>query len=534
MSKVTQTQVESGTLRGVESRTGVVAFKGIPYAKPPVDDLRWRPPAAPEPWDGVRYADRYGAVCPQPVPPANSLYYGGTEPQSEDCLFLNVWTSDVSPAQARPVIVWLHMGAFAFGSGSAGQGPFSIYDGSELAAQHAVVVTVNYRVGRLGFLAHPWLSEESGRGASGNYGLMDQIAALDWVQRNIAAFGGDPGNVTLWGVSAGAASTSIHLASPLASGLFHKAIAMSGGLFGPASDSCGLNDLMQDLASAERTGVVLASELGVASLAELREVSPEDLAMAMGTPGEWRTHLVPFGVGSGAFDSSYPIVDGHVLTKTPFEVFSAGEQHDVPVIAGSAANEAAGAPGLDTLENFERYAHEEYGDLADRFVELYPADDDAGALSATTRVVGDRIFAWPTWTLAHLHASTATSDVFYYRWSHESPIPTDFEVVEGTPGAFHTSEVAYLFRHIWVWPWNWTESDRAISETASNAWLRFARTGDPNGEELPEWPAFNPGAPRVMDFAERAAMGEVPDRARLEFLDDYYARLRTGGAVGRA
>ncbi|MFD0662660.1 carboxylesterase family protein [Thermocatellispora tengchongensis] len=314
MTTRTEVRTAHGRLGGTLSGDRAVrAFKGIPYAAPPVGPLRWRPPRPAPRWDGVRPATAYGPVAPQPAIPATSLYFAGDQSQSEDCLYLNVW-GPADPAERRPVIVWFHIGAFLFGSGSAGAGPVSDYDGEALARAGAVVVTVNHRLGRLGFLAHPWLTAESPDGASGNYGLLDQIAALRWVQENIEVFGGDPTRVTVAGVSAGAASISALMTSPLARGLFHRAIAGSGGLFGPVAESCGINDLIQDLPAAERSGVRLGDLLGVRSPEELRALSPQRLASVHPQAERpFRMDFLPVPVGRGDFDTAWPIIDGHAV-----------------------------------------------------------------------------------------------------------------------------------------------------------------------------------------------------------------------------
>ena len=523
-----------GLLAGVASPDGVVrSFRGIPYAEPPVGPLRWRPPRPVAPWDGVRRADSFGPVAPQPPVGARSLYNPGREPQSEDCLYLNVWTA-AGPGDRRPVLVWLHMGAYLFGSGSAGPGPRSLYDGEQLARAGAVVVTLNHRLGRLGFLAHPGLTAESGHRASGNYGLMDQIAALEWVRRNIAAFGGDPDLVTLFGLSAGSYTVSHLMASPAAAGLFHRAIGQSGAAFGPAGETCGQNDLIQHLDAAERTGMRLAEALGARSAAELRDLSPARL-MSIPAPSDeparWTMNLGPQRMPRGSFEGGYPIVDGHVLPREVHAVFAAGEQHDVPLITGSTANERSGVPGLATLEDHLLDAREEYGELAGRFLELYPAQDDAQAFRASNRSVADRIFVAQNWAWARMHSRTATCPTFYYHFSRVPPIPPSVELEEREPGAFHSAEIPYVFRHVGREghgrDWDWRAVDERLSEAMSGYWLAFAETGDPNGAGRPAWPRFHADAPVAMHLGDEPAAGPVPERETLAFWDAYYAKLRS-------
>ena len=527
-------RIQEGRLAGITTPDGAVrVFKGIPYAEPPVGALRWRPPRPPAAWDGVRRADSYGPVAPQPPVAAQSLYHPGREPQSEDCLYVNVWTA-AAEGDRRPVLVWFHMGAYLFGSGTAGAGPRSMYDGEQLARAGAVVVTLNHRLGRLGFLAHPELTAESEHGASGNYGLMDHVAALEWVRGNIAAFGGDPDRVTIFGLSAGSHTVSDLMASPLARGLFHRAIGQSGGAFGPAGETCGVNDLIQDLPAGERTGVRLAEALGVRSLEALRSLSPERLMavpLPSDEPARWSMNLGPERFGRGAFESGYPVVDGYVLPAEVSEVFAAGEQHDVPLITGSVANESSGVPGIGTLDDYLIDSHEEYGDLADRFLELYPASTDAEAYRASAASNGDRIFAAQNWAWARSHGHTATSPTFLYHWSRVPPIPEGLRFSEPDPGAFHSAEVPYVFRHIGHpghgRDWDWQEADERMSRAISGYWLTFAETGDPNRADLPEWPAFREADPVAMHFGDEVAAGPVPDADKLAFWDDHYARART-------
>jgi para-nitrobenzyl esterase len=526
-------RIEEGRLAGVATADGVVrAFKGVPYALPPVGALRWRPPQPVAAWDGVRRADSYGPVAPQPPIGARSLYHPGREPQSEDCLYLNVWTA-AEEGDRRPVLVWFHMGAYLFGSGTASPGPRSLYDGEQLARAGAVVVTLNHRLGRLGFLAHPELTAESEHGASGNYGLMDHVAALEWVQRNIAAFGGDPERVTVFGLSAGSYTVSHLMASPLARGLFHRAIGQSGAAFGPAGETCGQNDLIQHLEAGERTGVRLAQALGARSLGDLRAMSPERLMsipVPSDEPARWTMNLGPERMPRGSFETGYPVVDGHVLPDEVHAVFAAGKQHDVPLITGSVANEAAGVPGLATLEDHLADAREEYGDMADRFLALYPAANDLEAFRESNRSVADRIFVAQNWAWARMQATTGSSPAFYYHFSRVPPIPPGVDLDERDPGAFHSAEVPYVFRHVGRAghgrDWDWQAADEHLSLVISSYWLAFADTGDPNRPGLPDWPAFDPGAPVAMHFGDEVGAGPVPEPEKLAFWDEYYARAR--------
>lgn len=520
--------VEQGALRGVRSDDRSVSiFRGVPYARPPVGALRWRAPQPPDGWDGTRPADAFGPNAVQPSTP--DLVAGGRlRETSEDCLYLNVWTAAQEPEERRPVMVWFHHGAFRFGNPSAAG-----YDGENLARSGAVVVSVTYRLGRLGFLAHPELSAESGHEASGNYGLLDQRRALEWVQQNIAAFGGDPDRVTIFGLSAGSASVSLQMASPLSRGLFHRAIGQSGALLSPPGASTDRGDRMQDLPSAEQTGLAIGRVLGVTTLDDLRHEAPEDIVAV--PPHALRaepeaTDWMRGGAAAerGLLDGGYPVVDGYVFPRSPFELFRAGEQADVPLLTGSSAREGSSLPHVDDLAGWQREARREFGDHADRFLAVFPADEsDVREVSAAS--LGDRVFAWQNWTWVRLHAQTARSSSFHYHWSHVPPIRTSPEAADVLRGAFHGVELPYVFRNLAWRDWPWEEVDHALAETVSSYWLNFADVGDPNGAGLPTWPAFDPDEPRAMHIGEKIDEGPIPRRAQFDFWDDWYASLRSAG-----
>ena len=523
-----------GTLRGTTLLDGGVRrFLGIPYAAPPVGDLRWRPPQPPANWDGVREAWGYGPAASQITPAPTSLYYGWETTQSEDCLHLNVWTGS-SSSEERPVLVWLHFGAFQFGSSSN-----PLYDGTRLAAQGATVVTVGYRLGRLGFLAHPALTQESEHRSSGNYGLMDQLQALRWVQENIAAFGGDPGNVTLIGCSAGAHSAYCLRSSPLAAGLFHKVIAHSGAGFTHAIDGPGHPAAMQTLAAAEQAGDELADALGVQTLAELRAL-PVEAILGVHLPrgaGVWNLSFLPpeITVGDAAFDSGYPVIDNHVLPVAPRDVWAAGNQIDVPMLAGSTGNESSGLPHVASLATYEEYVRDVFAERAGEMLRLYPAATDDEARRASGQLFGDRMFTWATWTATRLHAQTGTTPVYAFRFMHEPPLPPDSDIAErDNARAFHGAEIPYLFGTFGAWDWPWTAQDQRLGEVLSAAWLRFARTGDPNGAGLVDWPVFDAASPSALHLDTEPRMAPIPDRERLDLWDGYYAAWHGSPGVAQA
>jgi para-nitrobenzyl esterase len=522
----TTVRVAEGLLAGSTSADGVVrSFKGIPYARPPVGELRWREPQAPQRWDGPRDATRFGPTAPQfPVRPT-SLYAGGHEHQSEDCLTLNVWTAADSSDARLPVMVWLHFGAYQFGGSSV-----ALYDGEGLAREGVVVVTLNHRLGRLGFLAHPELSGESPHGTSGNYGMFDVVEALRWVAGNVAAFGGDPQCVTIFGLSAGSMSVAILMASPLTRGLFQRAIGESGGAFGPVGASCAITDSMQDLPHAERTGVALADALGARSISDLRRFSPGELmAAALPVRGDDRWILngsdEPFSRGS--LDTGFPIVDGHLLPDPACTIFETGRQAEVPLITGSVADEASGMMYMASAERFIADSQTEYGERADAFLSLFPAHDDAETAITSARANADRVFIWQNWTWAKLHS--AANATYYYHFSREPPIPRDADIAEHIRGAFHGAEIPYVFRHLSVCNWPWTDHDRELSRVMAAFWANFARTGDPNGATLPQWPRFDVAAPATMHFGDAIGTGPVPRREHLEFWDEYYRARRLAG-----
>jgi para-nitrobenzyl esterase len=506
-------RVDAGTLDGTqEAGGGVVAFRGIPYAAPPVGPLRWRPPQLPEPWSGERDASAFAPDAPQYELVPSSLYAGGHERQSEDCLYLNVW-APANPEGPLPVLVWLHFGAFQFGGASA---PF--YDGAHLAATGLVVVTVNHRLGRLGFLAHPALSAESAGASSGNYGLLDQIAALEWVQRNIAAFGGDPGNVTFGGLSAGSSAVNLLLTSPLTTGLFQRAIGMSGAQLGPVGTSGGLGDGLQDLASAEGSGRLV---FGDVSAEDLRRLSVAEVMRAQLPPDSGPSWHVDMGMpmARNIFDASYPIVDGHVVPVAPHAAYTAGRFHNVPLLTGSAADERAGVPYLPDAALFEADARAELGDLADEFLALFPPGDTAQTRLSSQRANADRIFIWQNWTWARLHAARAPA--FHYHTTRRPPVPAG-RYVEHDPGAFHSAELPYMFRNLEVRDWPWEDADRRLSAVLSAQVRQFCRTGNPNGPGLPDWPAFAEPGRATMLLGDEIAAGAMPRGAQLALWDRFF------------
>jgi para-nitrobenzyl esterase len=520
-------RVDTGTLVGTHAAGGsVVAFRGVPYAAPPVGPLRWRAPQRPEPWTGERPASAPAPSAPQYELPARSLYAGGHEHQSEDCLYLNVWTP-AEPAADLPVLVWLHLGAFQYGSAS-----LPLYDGALLARQGLVVVTVGHRLGRLGFLAHPDLSAEAASGTSGNYGLLDQVAALEWVQRNARAFGGDPGNVTFGGVSAGSSAVNLLLASPLTAGLFHRAVGVSGAQLGPVGASGGLGDGMQDLEAAERSGALVADALGAEDADELRRIPPAQLMLAPLPPPPGPIWEIDSGmpIGRNVFDASYPIVDGHVVPEPPFDAYAAGRFHDLPLLTGAAADERAAVPYLSDPALYEADARAELGDLADELLALFPPGDRAATRLSSQRANADRIFIWQNWTWARLHAAAARAPTFHFHTTYAPPVPPGAHL-EADPGAFHASDVPYLLRTLHARDWPWTQDDRRLAALRSRQLAEFCRHGSPNGPGLPYWPVFGEPDRTTMLVGGELAPGPMPRQERLALWDRFFAARRDARSV---
>ena len=464
-----EVQVTGGTVRGVVGEDGLKQYHGIPYAAAPVGALRWAPPAPVAAWQEARDASAPGPACMQPQGEGGSFYGQSGFEMSEDCLTLNVWTRAEHADEALPVMVWIHGGALVTGAGS-------LYPGELLTSKGVVLVTANYRLGRFGFHAHPELSAESAQGVSGNQGLRDQIAALEWVRGNVAAFGGDPGNVTIFGESAGALSMSLLQASPLARGLFHRVIAQSGGAFQPMwfrdrATSYGESGE----AIGESFAAALAGEDGDASLAALRTIPAERVLEAQ-----------------AAFTSydSLALVDGESIPDEVATIFAEGRQADVPVLIGANADEAtpfvelffrptfgAGVEGLAT------YVDGALPEVKDDVAAMYPAADDAQAERAWVDLFGDTVFTYPMRVWARSMASVSSNAYLYwFTWAPTLP--------EQNYGAFHAAEIGYIFGDLDLFGAVPTDADRAFSDTMADIWTQFAKTGDPNGERLPEWPAF--------------------------------------------
>lgn len=487
------TRIESGAVEGL-AKDGVTAYLGIPFAAPPVGELRWREPQPVASWQGTRSATSFAPACLQ-----NGVSMPGEKPPvtSEDCLYLNVWTPAKAADERLPVIVWIHGGGYVNGSAS-----MPLYWGDRLAERGVVVVTIAYRLGPLGFLAHPDLTAESARRSSGNYGLLDQIAALEWIRRNIAAFGGDPRRVTIAGQSSGAMSVSILMASPRARGLFHRAIGQSGGLFEPLRIAPSYL-----LANAERDGEAYVSSVGADSITALRKLPAAGL------------------LGGKAASVSHPVVEPDALPAAPYDAFRSRTHNDVPVLVGFNAEEARAFVDVSAVkaESFAADIQRRFGSLPAPLMSAYPHQTDAQARQARLDLERDLRFGWDMWAWARLQLQSARSPVYFYYFEQPPPFPQG-SVHEGW-GASHFAELWYMFDHLDQEPWRWSAADRELARLMANYWTNFAKTGDPNGNGLPRWPPFN-SDDKVLHLGNSIAVDRLPNRDSLRVFDAVYDSLR--------
>ena len=489
-----QLKVEGGIIQGTLA-DDLSIYKGIPFAAPPVGDLRWKAPQPLEAWEGVKQTTEY---APAPMQGGNPV-----SGKSEDCLYLNVWTPAKSINEKLPVLVWIYGGGFSFGSTSD-----PVHNGEHLARKGVVLVSIAYRVGQLGFLAHPELSAESPNGVSGNYGLLDQIAGLQWIQNNIAAFGGDPGQVTIFGESAGGIAVSMLCASPLAKGLFHGAISQSGGSFGPTRPTTYPGENMKTLQQAEHDGIEYLKGFGLSSMEELRNLEAEKLIPQGWTmPGGW------------------PIVDGYVIPDDQFKLYEAGNYNDVPVLIGYNSDEGLSFPAGRTPQEYIANVQERFGPYADSLIQAYPVGENNVPRSARN-LMRDAAFGWHTWSWARLQSKAGKSEVYFYYFDQHP------ERAEGSPQADHGTphgvDVPFVFMNLDPANSNTTESDLEIAETMGTYWTNFAKYGDPNGEGVLAWPAFSDENPEVMYLTGPAPfVGAVPGVESLRVLDGYFEWRRT-------
>ncbi|MGH9834679.1 MAG: carboxylesterase/lipase family protein [Blastocatellia bacterium] len=513
-----QVKIANGSLEGTSDKTtSVRSFKGIPFGAPPVGDARWKAPQPVQNWSGARKADKFGPRCMQrPIFGDMNFRANG---MGEDCLYLNVWTPAKSARERLPVLVYFYGGGFIAGDGSEPR-----YDGASMAGKGIVAVTVNYRLGVFGFFAHPELTKESPNRASGNYGLLDQHAALKWVQQNIAAFGGDPRRVTIAGESAGSISVSAQMASPLSKDLIAGAIGESGSILGALS--------AVPLAEVEQNGVKFASAIGKESLAALRAMPADQLLETTAKPG-----LPRFS----------PTVDGWFFPKSPFEIFAAGEQARVPLLAGvnSAESGYFGILGRETptVENYRKALERLYPGKSDEVFKLYSATNETEVMDAAQDLASDRFISYSTWKWTDLATKTGGKPTYYYRYERPRP-PMRPEMGDAQPGlaggvvrgqqaaanprppargAVHSAEIEYAMGNLDSNKvYAWTPDDYKVSKVMQEYFANFIKTGNPNGKGLPNWPKFAEGQRLIIDVNTRAEADKT--RARYEFLDQFYVR----------
>jgi len=488
--------ISDGMLIGSEDKaTGVRSFKGIPFAQPPVGALRWREPQPVMRWEGERKATEFGPRCMQRRVFDDMVFRSNG--MSEDCLYLNVWTPAKSASERLPVLLYFYGGGFVAGDGSEPR-----YDGTSMAQKGIVTVTANYRLNVFGRLAHPELTAESPHKASGNYSFLDQHAALRWVRANIAAFGGDPDRITIAGESAGSASVSAHMASPLSRDLIAGAIGESGAMLAARGG-------IITLAEAEQAGEAFTRSIGAESLAELRALPAERLLEL---------------AGSYQAPGLYIVVDGYFLAKTPDEVFAAEEQAKVPLLAGSNSEELSFASLLQgqapTVENYKRVVETLFGAHAERLLQRYPATSEEEVRKAGTELASDIFMGYSTWRWVEVHARSSDQPVFYYYYAHPRPPLRNDPTAPVSSGAVHSAEIEYALGNLDTNEvFAWTQDDYQVSRLMQAYFANFIKSGNANGEGLPSWPTYHSASfPRlIIDTNPRV----VPDerRAKYQLLD---------------
>jgi para-nitrobenzyl esterase len=485
--------IEGGKLSGVLLPSGVKAYLGVPYAAAPVRELRWREPQPVAAWQGVYHADRKGPECIQVLRRKNLNHYFGEEATSEDCLYMNIWAPGAAEAGARlPVVVFVYGGGFTLGSSG-----MAMYGGEHVARHNAVFVNFNYRVGAMGYLAHPELTAESPHRASGHYGFLDQIAALRWIRTNIDQLGGDPGNVTVSGQSAGAMAVSALAASPLAKGLLHRGFGMSFSFLDPRF-------AMMTAAEAERTGLEVQKALEAKSLAEMRTL-PADKILAvqkdcqLGCAGTIR-------IGTS--------VDGYFLPDTVANIYAAGKQNDIPIVSGFTRDESSNEiRAARTLDEYAAAARKMYGDRAEGFLKLYPASTDAEAKAMGVVAARESLAEKSSRLWALAQTATGKAPFYMYMFSRVHPFAEGVTFFDNPKaiGAYHTSDVPYWFQtqeafNLFRKTRDWTAFDRELSARMMDSLLAFARTGDPTTPATP-WPRWSVTQPQYLEFGDVTRIG---------------------------
>lgn len=515
-------KVEQGILEGIVLPSGIQNYRGIPFAQPPVGELRWKAPQSPKKWNGTRKADKFGSNAMQ-KPVFGDMSFRAPS-MSEDCLYLNIWTPAKKPNEKLPVLVYFYGGGFVAGDGSENR-----YDGESLAEKGIVTVTLNYRLGIFGFFSHPELTKESPNHASGNYGLLDQNAALVWVKKNIAAFGGDPNKITIAGESAGSISVSAQMASPLSKNVIAGAIGQSGAMINPTLDAVPLAD-------AEKNGVDFASKMNVSELSKLRVMPAEQLLEEASKPGAFNTRAT---------------VDGYFLPKLPSDIFAAGEQAKVPLLAGWTSAEIPYQAFMygqyPNPENYKKRVEDTYKDKAAEVLKLYPGNTETEVIESATALASDNFIVYSTWKWLELHRKVTKQPTYAYIFSKARP-PMKSELgnakaglaggiikddgkkeenkmPEQLSGAAHASDIEYMLGNLASNPvYEWTVDDYKASRISEDYIANFIKTGNPNGKGLSEWPISKPeGDMNLMILNVTSKSVKEPNRGRYLFLDSYYS-----------
>ena len=490
-----QTRVETGEVKGILDGTDLAVYRAIPYAAPPVGDLRWKAPQPAPSWDGVRVCDTYGPWPPQPTRSGLTA-----DMMNEDCLYLAVATPAMSASERLPVMAWIHGGGFQT----------EWYGGdlwTSLARRGVVIVSIEYRTGALGFMAHPELTKESPDGHSGNYGLLDQIYALQWVQHNIQNFGGDPTKVTIFGESAGAISCSMLCGSPLAKGLFRAAISHSGGSFAPWRDQARTLGMDASQKGAEQQGLAFQHHLKKKNIKQMRKMPAMELC------GD--------NVGFGGF---WPCVDGYVIRDDQYRLYERGQYNDVPVIVMTNSDEGAlFTPGNLKVEDYQKAVHEVFGDHADEAMKVYPGNTDDEAWGSYGDAFRDMGFAWPSFAWVSLQSKTGKSPA--YAAYLAQPSKRSLSQDPRRKGVAHADDILYLNGEFLSQPDKYPH-EAAVAEMLLQYWINFAKTGNPNGKGLPYWPTFDVTKPTTMQFSNGASLITVPNREQIDFVDRFYKAKR--------
>lgn len=489
-AQILHTTVAQGEIEGELVEPGIALYKAIPYAEAPIGNLRWKMPVPKQPWQGVYKAENWGGRPFQTTDPNQS---GNDIPMSEDCLYLSVETPAKTSADKLPVFVMIHGGGFATGSYSGTQESF--------VREGIVYVSIEYRLGALGFMAHPELSKESEHGISGNYGIYDQICALNWIHKNIAAFGGDPEKVTICGESAGGISVSILCASPLCKGLFRGAISESGGNFCPVTETKGLSSAMRPYTAAETTGLGFMKKMGAKNLKKLRKVSAQALIDSTKQEGFW------------------PVVDGYAITGDQYKLYQEGNYNDVNVLIGYNSDEGSLFVYSMPLDQYFGMMKMQFGDWAERAMKAYPATNDLESLFAIQDIFRDQAFGWGTYAWANLQSQTGHGKVYMYYFDQQS----QNSILKNSRGATHVAEMPFIYG------WNWgpmTQSETHMAQILPQYWINFIKNGDPNAEGLPYWTTYKQGEATVMNIHEGFHLTTAPNQPQMDFFEEYFKAQR--------